>query len=56
MSCAFETRTDNGVLFIEIDPDAIVIADVFAKTTPTMPLEVMSICQRRLQKYDLDSQ
>jgi len=39
-----------------IDPDAIVIADVFAKTTPTMPLEVMSICQRRLQKYDLDSQ
>ena len=34
-----------------ICPDAIVILDVFAKTTATTPKSVVSVCQRRLQNY-----
>ena len=35
-----------------IDPDAIVIADVFRKTTPQTPTRVIQDCQRRLRQYD----
>ena len=35
-----------------IDPDAIVIADVFPKTTPQTPTRVIQDCQRRLRQYD----
>jgi len=34
------------------DTDAIVIADVFAKTTRTTPKRVIADCQRRLRAYD----
>lgn len=35
-----------------IDADAIVIAEVFAKTTRTTPLQVINNCKRRLRDYD----
>lgn len=34
------------------DPDAIVIAEVFAKTTRTTPAGTIEICKRRLRAYD----
>jgi phage-related protein len=35
-----------------IDPDAIVIADVFAKTTRRTPARTIADCARRLTLYD----
>jgi phage-related protein len=35
-----------------IDPDAVVILEVFAKKTPTTPHSVIDTCQRRLAAYD----
>ena len=35
-----------------IDPDAIVLAEVFSKKTPTTPKHVIEACQRRLRAYD----
>jgi phage-related protein len=35
-----------------VDTDAIVIADVFAKTTRATPKRVIADCQRRLRAYD----
>ena len=35
-----------------VDPDAIVIAEVFAKKTPQTPAAVVSSCRRRLKDYD----
>jgi phage-related protein len=35
-----------------LDPDVIVIADVFQKTTPTTPPRVVADCRRRLALYD----
>lgn len=37
-----------------LDPDAIVIVDVFAKTTQATPQTTIAICKQRLKKYDLD--
>ena len=45
-----ETRTWRIVY--RHDADAIVIADVFAKTTRQTPKNVIENCQRRLAKYD----
>jgi phage-related protein len=39
-----------------IDPDAIVILEVFGKTTRQTPQSVIDTCKRRLKHYDsLDS-
>lgn len=35
-----------------IDPDAIVILEVFSKKTPKTPRAVIEACQRRLREYD----
>lgn len=35
-----------------LDPDAIVIAGVFAKKTATTPRLLVETCQRRLKEYD----
>ena len=35
-----------------IDPDAIVIAEVFAKKTAQTPAGVLEACRRRLKEYD----
>ena len=39
-------------LVYRIDPDAIVIADVFQKATRQTPTSVMQDCRRRLSLYD----
>ena len=36
------------------DPDAIVILEVFNKTTKTTPQKVIKACKRRLSMYDED--
>jgi len=38
-----------------IDPDAIVILEVFQKKTGKTPKSVIEICRRRMQRYDSDS-
>ena len=35
-----------------IDPDAIVIVDVFSKKTQSTPVGVIEACRRRLREYD----
>ena len=44
-------RTEWRILY-RIDADAIVIADVFAKSTRTTPGRVTAECRRRLSSYD----
>jgi phage-related protein len=39
-------------IIYRIDPDAIVIAEVFAKKTSQTPSTVIGACQRRLKEYD----
>ncbi len=34
------------------DPDAIVIADVFSKTSQQTPNAVIDVCKTRLKRYD----
>lgn len=35
-----------------IDPDAIIIGEVFAKKTQKTPKQVIETCQRRFRQYD----
>lgn len=35
-----------------VDPDAIVILEVFKKSTRQTPAEVIEVCKRRLRLYD----
>ena len=35
-----------------LDADAVVVADVFQKTTPQTPKRVIDDCRRRLARYD----
>ncbi len=39
-------------IMYRIDPDAIVLLDVFNKTTQQTPKRVIADCQRRLRQYD----
>jgi phage-related protein len=41
-------------LVYRIDFDAVVIVEVFSKTTPTTPKKTIATCKLRLRKYDLD--
>jgi phage-related protein len=46
---------DRGVtwrIVHRVDPDAIVILEVFARKTPQTPREVIAACRARLQEYD----
>lgn len=38
-------------IIYRIDPDAIVIAEVFSKKTATTPKKVIEDCKRRLRQY-----
>jgi phage-related protein len=42
----------NWRIIYRIDADAIVIVDVFQKTTPKTPKRIIDICRRRLAIYD----
>ena len=47
--------TDEGVawrVIYRVDPDAIVIAEVFAKRTAQTPPAVLELCRKRLKEYD----
>jgi phage-related protein len=35
-----------------IDPDAILLLDVFSKKTTATPKEVIQVCQQRVKRYD----
>jgi phage-related protein len=39
-------------IIYRIDPDAIIILEVFAKKTNKTPKKVIEVCQRRLRLYD----
>ena len=39
-------------LIYRMDPDAVVIVDVFQKQTRETPGHVIEVCQRRLRAYD----
>ena len=39
-------------LMYRVDPDAVIIADVFAKKTAATPQSVIKVCKRRLRDYD----
>jgi phage-related protein len=46
---------DEGVtwrIIYRVDPDAVVIAEVFSKKTPKTPDSVLDACRRRLKEYD----
>ena len=46
---------DEGVtwrIVYRVDPDAIMIAEVFAKKTAKTPAAVLEACRRRLKEYD----
>jgi len=42
----------NWRIVYRLDADAIVIADVFAKTTRQTPTHTLELCQKRLRTYD----
>ena len=39
-------------IIYRLDPDAVIIGDVFAKTTRTTPAAVIANCKRRFRAYD----
>jgi phage-related protein len=47
--------TDEGVVWriiYRLDPDAIIVLEVFSKKTRRTPQEVIETCVRRLRAYD----
>jgi phage-related protein len=39
-------------ILYRLDPDAVVILEVFSKRTPQTPQAVLETCRRRLRQYD----
>ena len=46
----------NWRIIYRIDNDAILILEVFHKTTRTTPDSIIDTCQKRLSKYDNDQE
>ena len=46
----------NWRIRVRIDDDAIIVAEVFPKTTRETPQSVIDNCQRRRNKFDTDSE
>jgi phage-related protein len=44
--------TGTWRIIYRIDPDAIIIVEVFEKKTPRTPRQVIERCQQRLRRYD----
>ncbi len=42
----------NWRMMYRIDPDAVLVLEVYAKKTPKIPDEVIRRCQQRLKQYD----
>ncbi len=51
-----QDQTKTWRIIYRVDSDAIVIAEVFAKTTQATPKHVLVTSQRRLRLYDKISQ
>jgi len=47
-----EDRTHTWRIIYRIDPDAIIITEVFSKKTKKTPPEVISMSQKRFKAYD----
>jgi len=45
-------RNTTWRIVYRVDPDAIVILEVFRKTTTKTPVSVIDTCKRRLRMYD----
>ena len=45
-------KDKNWRIIYRVDDDAVVIADIFAKTTQATPRSVVVTCQKRLRLYD----
>ena len=45
-------RGRNGRIIYRIDPDGIVIVEVFANESQETPRHVIAACRRRLNGYD----
>jgi phage-related protein len=43
-------------IIYRINDDAIIIVEVFSKTTRTTPKTVIEVCQKRLARYGRDQQ
>jgi phage-related protein len=48
-------KDKNWRIIYRIDDDAIVILEVFNKTTQTTPTNVITNCRKRLSQYDINS-
>ena len=46
-----DARSDRRIVY-RVDPDAVIILDVFAKATRKTPDRVIGDCRRRLRMYD----
>ena len=46
----------NWRIIYRIDDDAIVLVEVFIKTTRATPKKVIAVCKKRLSQYDVDHQ
>ena len=51
-----ELRVQDGDatwrIVYRVDPDAVIIAEVFSKKTARMPKRVIDVCKKRLKEYD----
>ncbi len=47
-----EDQNQTWRIIYRIDPDAIIIAEVFSKKTKKTPPEIITISQKRLKAYD----
>ena len=45
-------KDQNWRIIYRVDPDAIIIAEVFPKTTRQIPKVVINTCRDRLGRYD----
>jgi phage-related protein len=48
-------RNRNWRIVYRLDEDAIILVEVFAKTTRQTPKRVIDTCKRRLRQYDEES-
>lgn len=49
-------RDKNWRIVYRTDPDAVVIGEVFPKTTRATPSDVITTCRRRFRAYDIAAQ
>ena len=45
-------KTKNWRVIYRIDADAVVVVDIFGKTTRETPRQMIDECKRRLRQYD----